>query len=385
MRVAVFGGGYAGLGVARRLETALPPEAELIVVDESGTHVVRHLLHRVIRRPGVREVIEVPLSDLLDRATVRADRLTALDCEAGVATFADGDPLEFDLGAVCLGAEPADHGIDGVARHGQPLHRPDDAARIRTAFLDALESGGRVVVGGGGLTGVQVAGELATLADEQGAGDTVDITLLEAADAVPPGFDDRVQAAVATALGTAGVTVRTDTPITGADADSVRMAGGERLRWEHLVWAGGISGNAAVASDRPQVRSTLRLTDDVFVVGDAARVIDDDGRQVPATAQAAIRQAPVAAENVVRLCEHRLSGATDGEPRLERYRDADLGWAISIGDEAVATVGPGVLTGQPAVGVETVIGAGYLSRIGAVRDAVEHVSDAFGSERSGTG
>lgn len=377
MRVAVFGGGYAGLGVARRLERSLPPEADLVVVDESGTHVIRHLLHRAIRRPAVTEEIELPLEHLLDRATIREDSVTELDSEAGVATLADGNRLSFDLGAVCLGAEPAYHGIDGVAEHGQSLHRPADAERIRATFLDVLESSGRVVIGGGGLTGIQVAGELAALADEHENRDRVDIALLEATSAVPPGFDDPVQAAVVDSLADAGVTVRTDTPITGADADSVTTADGERVDYAQFVWAGGIGGHRAIGADRPTVRSTLRLAEDVFAAGDAAAVIDEEGRSVPATAQAAIRQAPVVAENLTRLLRHRRAGASDFEPRLDRYRYDEHGWAISVGDDAVATVGPGVLTGQSAVGVKKAVGAGYLSRIGAVSDAVEHVLDAL--------
>ena len=51
MRVAVLGASYAGPTVARRLERRLPEEAALVVVDDSGTHLVQHELHRVVRRP----------------------------------------------------------------------------------------------------------------------------------------------------------------------------------------------------------------------------------------------------------------------------------------------------------------------------------------------
>jgi len=46
MRVAVIGAGYAGLTLARKLQTALPDEATLVVVDESDSHLVQHELHR---------------------------------------------------------------------------------------------------------------------------------------------------------------------------------------------------------------------------------------------------------------------------------------------------------------------------------------------------
>ena len=377
MRIAVFGGGYAGVGVARRLERSLPGDAELVVVDESGDHVVRHLLHRAIRDPDVAETLTFPLVDLLDRATIREARVTDLDPEAGTATLADGGNVAYDLAAVCFGAEPAFYGLDGVAEHAHTLHRSGDPQAIRAAFLDALDAGGQVVIGGGGLTGIQVAGELAALAAERDA-DGVDIRLLEQGSAVPPGYDDRLQTAVETALDGVGVTVETGVTVTGANADRIDIAGGESIAYDCFVWAGGLTGPGALADERPTVRATLRLDHGTFALGDGARVVDADGEAVPATAQTATGQASVAASNIAALADHRRSSSGAFEPRLERYRYEEAGWTISVGDDAVAKVGPKVLTGRPAVGVKTAVGAEYLSRIGAVQEAVEHVEHAFG-------
>src|SRR6056297_435972 len=112
MRVAVFGAGYAGLTVARRLERHAPDDVDLVVVDESESHLVQHELHRVVRRPSLADTITVPLSAVLSDAEVRQARVTAIDADDGVATLApvDGDDettLEYDVGAVCLGAETA--------------------------------------------------------------------------------------------------------------------------------------------------------------------------------------------------------------------------------------------------------------------------------------
>ncbi|WP_181685895.1 NAD(P)/FAD-dependent oxidoreductase [Halorhabdus salina] len=377
MRVAVFGGGYAGLGVARHLEQSLPADVEIHLVDDSGTHVVRHLLHRAIRRPDVAESLSFPLETLLDRTTVDERRVDDIDVEAGSATMADGSELQFDVGAVCIGSEPEFHGIDGAESYGTVLHRAGDAARIREEFLAVLDDGGRVVVGGGGLTGVQVAGELAALATEHEAGDRIEITILEQGDAVPPGFEDRMQQAIDDALYGAGVTVRTGTTITGVGADSVALADGQQQEYDQFVWAGGIRGPTAVGEGRSRVPATLRLSERVFGAGDAVEVIDENGRRAPAMAHTAIRQAPVVATNLARVVEHRRSDTPSFEPRLDRYRYDDLGWTVSVGDDAVASVGPSVLTGPPAVAVKTVVGAGYLADIGAITEAIEHATESI--------
>ncbi|WEL17078.1 NADH dehydrogenase, FAD-containing subunit [Halorhabdus sp. SVX81] len=379
MRVAIFGAGYAGLGVARRLERSLPDDVELVVVDESGEHVVRHLLHRGIRYPDELAHIRLPLGLVLERATIREARVEALDHTAGVATLTDGETLSYDFGVVTLGGDPEFFGLEDVAEYATPLHRPADVDTIRDDFEAVLADGGRVVVGGGGLTGIQTAGELAALARERDASETVAVTLLEQADAVPPGFDDRLQDAVGDALESAGVECHTSTTITGATDDAVTVADGDPIRYDQFVWAGGIRGPAAQDGDRPTVPATLRLGPNAFALGDAADVVDADGTRVPPTAHAAIRQAGVAATNVARVVEHRL--APGGfEPRLERYNDDEMGWLVSVGDDAVARVGPTILSGAPANAVKTTVGAGYLTSIGAVEDAVAHVQDAVAHE-----
>lgn len=375
MRVAIFGAGYAGLGVARELERSLPADVELVVVDESGEHVVRHLLHRGIRFPEELDHVRFPLGLVLDRATIREARVEALDHEEGIATFANGETLSYDLAVVTLGAEPEFYGLEEVAEHATPLHRPDDVETIRADFADVLDGGGRVVVGGGGLTGIQTAGELAALARERDVSESVDVTLLEQADAVPPGFDDRLQDAVASVLDSAGVDVHTSTTITGATEHAVTVTNGDPISYDQLVWAGGIRGPAAQGGDRPTVPATLRLGANAFALGDAVQVVDADGRRAPPTAHAAIRQAGIAATNVSRLVEYRHNSG-GFEPRLNRYRHDETGWLVSVGDDAVARVGPKILRGRPAMAAKTAVGAGYLTSIGAVEDAVAHVRDA---------
>lgn len=375
MRVAIFGAGYAGLGVARELERTLPADVELVVVDESGEHVVRHLLHRGIRYPAELDHVRFPLGLVLERATIYEERTTELDHAAGVATFESGETLSYDVGVVALGGEPEFYGLEGIAEYATPLHRPADVEAIRTEFERVLDEGGRVVVGGGGLTGIQTAGELVAFARERDASEEVEVTLLEQAGAVPAGFDDRFQEAVASALAGADVDVRTSTTIAGASEDVVRLADDEPIPYEQFVWAGGIRGPVAQRGDRPTVPATLRLGENVFALGDAAQVVDADGTRAPPTAHAAIRQADIAATNVARVVGHRREN-TGFEPRLDRYRHDETGWLVSVGDDAVARVGPKILRGRAAIAAKTAVGAGYLTSIGAVEDAVAHVRDA---------
>lgn len=379
MKVAVLGGGYAGVTLARRLESSLPNDVELLVIDESGEHLVQHELHRVIRRPSFADDIRVSLSDVLDDAIIRRARVTDVDWEANTVTLDNGDVVSYDYAGVCLGAETDFHDLPGVEEHATPLKRLEDARRIRSEFLELLAVGGRVVVGGAGLSGIQVAGELAALAAEQGAREAVEIVLIEQLDGVAPSFPPNFRNAVREELEVRGIDIRTGTTVRGADAETIEFDDGE-LRYDQLVWTGGIRGSAALDGDRPRVRGTLQLGDGTFIVGDAARVIDRNGEAVPASAQAAVGEARTAARNIRRLVERDYDGDGIFGPRLETFDFDPTGWIVSVGDGTVAQVGPTILKGAPALALKATVGVGHLTSVGAVRQAVELVVEEFGGE-----
>jgi NADH dehydrogenase len=385
MQVAVLGAGYAGVTLARKLESRLPPDVDIVLVDADPTHLVQHEVHRVIRRPAVADAIQVTLTELFDRVEVRVAEVADVDTETktdgspgGHVTFASGETLDYDYGAICLGAETAFYGIPGLREHATPLKRIDHAEAIRADFLDLCESGGTAVVGGAGLSGVQVAGELAALAAEEGADDRVEIVLLEQLDSVAPNFPENFQRAVREALAERGVEIRTGTTVTAVDDAALTTESGGReatLAYDQLVWTGGIAGTRAMGDDRPVVRRDLRLTDSTFVVGDAGKVVDADGQPVPASASAAIREASTAAKNIEKLVDHAISGAGGFAPRLDAYRFDVPGWIVSVGDGAVAQVGPSVVTGGAAKAMKASVGAGHLGSVGAMRQAVDLVEE----------
>jgi NADH dehydrogenase len=382
MRVAVFGAGYAGLTLARQLEDSLPEAVELVVVDESGDHVLQHEIHRVVRRPTLADDIRVDLGRVLDRAECMTARVTNVDPATGAAEL-DGGRLTYDYAAVCLGARTAFHDLPGVEKHATPLKRIADAEQIRERFLEVASRArepdrARVIVGGAGLSGVQVAGELAALAGEEGVGDAVSVVLLEQEGAVAPLFPENFQRTVRDQLEARDVRVRTGAAVESATGSAVELATGETVGYDQFVWTGGIRGSAPLGGERPVVRKTLRRGDGTFLLGDAARVVDTDGEAVPASAQAAVREARVAATNVARLVDHDLAGGTGFEPRLDGYTFDSPGWLVSVGDGAVAQIGPTVLTGHAAKALKTSVGAGYLTSVGAVENALDLVREELG-------
>lgn len=386
MKIAVFGGGYAGVTLIRELEQRLPREVELVLVDDTGRHLVQHELHRAIRIPEITDEIVIDLAAMTDRTDIRIATVESIAPDKRQATLDDGT-LEYDIGAVCLGAQANFYDIPGLEAHAIPLKRVEHARRIRESVFETLErresppeheSSPRIVVSGAGLSGIQVAGEIAALIDghDLTVGEDVDIALVEQEDSVAPGFGAPFQRAVQSALDARGVTIRAGEQVTEATESAV-VLDGESLDYDTLVWTGGIRGPDALDGERPVVDPRLKLAESTFVVGDAARIVDRDGEGIAASAQAATRSAKAAAENIERLVEYEQTGGTF-RPRLEQFGFDSPGWLVSVGDGAVAQVGPTVFTGRAAVAMKATVGAGYLSSVGAIEQAVELVNDELG-------
>jgi len=376
MHVAVLGAGYAGIAATRQLETALADDVELTLVDERETHLVQHLIHRAVREPSLSEELTMPLSELLERANHRQATVTDVDPDAGTVEFSDG-ALQYDAGIVALGAETAFYGLPGVREQAVALKRLEHATRIREGF-ESVPANGRVVVCGAGLSGVQIAGELAALGRDRGTEPAV--VLVEQEGTVAPRFSEPFQRALADELDQRGVTVRTNATVTGVDAETLHLAGEEQLGYDQLLWTGGIAGGGALAGNRPQVRATLRLGDRTLGAGDAVQAVDADGQLAPASAQTAVRQAGVAATNAERLLEHHRAGASGFEPRLDRYRYTSPGWVVSVGNGTVAQVGGSVLRGSAARAVKTTVAAGYLGQLGSVESAASYAREQLHHE-----
>jgi len=209
---------------------------------------------------------------------------------------------------------------------------------------------------GGGPTGVEFAGALAELLRGPLRRDypgqdfrQAQVVLLEAAETLLAGLPERLGRYALERLRGMGVDVRLRATVSQVDADSVRLADGQRLPTETVIWTAGVRGEPSVAGwglgtdrvGRVVALPSLQLADhpEVYVIGDLARV-EEGGRALPMIAPVAIQQGTTAAENIRR----HFAGAA---PMAFHYRDR--GMMATIGrDAAVANVWGLTFTGFPA-------------------------------------
>lgn len=296
-RVVVVGGGYAGIMAAVRLARRAPG-ASVTLVTQQPTFVERVRLHEVaaggtIAEPTVRSLAGAGVDVVIAR-------VTALDPAAATLTVvADGDTRTLSFDRVLL-ATGSDVDFGPLADHARHLH---DVASMPSArrVHQAIRSGAkRVVVVGGGPTGVETASELASRWPH------VAVTLV-AAGGVLPTVSPAARAHAERALAKMGVDVLTER-VAGVDDRAVTLASGRTVASELTIWAAGFApsrlprdaGLALAPDGRAAVDAHLvsRSHPNVLVIGDAAAV-EIHGRPLRMACATAVPMAAHAADVVV--------------------------------------------------------------------------------------
>lgn len=312
-QILILGGGYGGLLTALTARKHLSAaEANITIVNRFPTHQIITELHRLAGGTIAEQAVALPLSKLLSdkQVNIIVDTVQEIKPNEKQVVLASGQVQKYDSLVVALGSETNYFGIPGLEENSLVLKSVADANRIRThveARLDAYKQSGNkadatIVVGGGGLTGVELVGEFADKLPEvcRSKGiDFNDITLycVEAGPAVLPIFPKVLIDRAVTSLEKRGVNFITSVAITEATKTSVSLKDGRTIESSTIIWTGGVKGNPVVGSSglaedrgRSTVTSTLQSTShaDVFLAGDCAVVFPEGGeRPYPPTAQLA--------------------------------------------------------------------------------------------------
>jgi NADH dehydrogenase len=366
--VIIVGGGFGGLSAARALRKA---DVRITLLDRRNHHLFQPLLYQVATATLSPGDIAAPIRWILrHQRNVRVLLAEArrLDVLQRRVELDDGSALEYDYMIVATGASHAYFGHPDWAEHAPGLKTLEDAIAIRRRVLLAFERAERerdparqqelltFVLVGGGPTGVELAGTLAeiarqTLRDEFRSIDTglARIVLVEAGPSILPTFPATLRDAARASLVRLGVEVREDTRVTSIDGHGVQL-GDERLVAGTVLWAAGVAASPLVSTlgvptdkaGRVIVEPDLSIPahPEVFVVGDAAAFLHQNGTPLPGVAQTAMQGAAHAARMILR----RIGG----QPTLPFvYRDKGSMAIVGRGS-AIADLGAARFSGPLA-------------------------------------
>jgi NADH dehydrogenase len=386
--IIIVGGGAGGLELATALGKKLGRDgwfhkrsAAITLVDRSRTHIWKPLLHEIAAgsMDVDRHEVEYMAQGHWHGFKYRYGEMIGLDRAKKLVHLArtvdeDGREvtpdrwLPYDTLVIAVGSVSNDFGVPGAKEHALMLDTPEEAERFNRRLINACvrantQSGPirpeqlHVSIIGAGATGTELSAELHGTArgvvafglDKIDPEKDIKITLIEAADRVVPALPPRISPATSEILTKLNVDIRTSARVTEVTPTGVKLAGGDFIPSELVVWAAGVKGPDVLRnldgleisrSTQLVVKPTLETTLDpnIFAFGDCAYLVPPgETHPIPPRAQAAHQQA----SHLVKQLAARLKGET-----LRPFKYRDFGSLVSLGDYSTVGSLMGFVTGR---------------------------------------
>ncbi len=348
--VLILGGSFLGIELVRRLARDRVGRAlRITVVDRQREHLYIPLGHELLSeqlRFGVEAGTVLATARYVEGVAVTwvQSELVGFEPSTRTATLADGKTLSGRFVVFALGSEiRAPASLTGGERL---LGYKSEADFERThELLGHLPESSSVVVVGGGITGVEIAGELAAHSRAR-----VKVTLIHGGERLLPALCERAGRKALAALQAQGVEVLLHTRLLALGESTALVhgrAGEQTLACALGFWAGGLHPPAVIdqlglACDHAGwiiVDPHLCCGEGLFAGGDVARVYASPDATWPwSTMQRAIEAifaAKTITTNIVALIR--------GTP-LRRHRLwSDFPHGVSLGARSLVVYGPIVI------------------------------------------
>jgi NADH:ubiquinone reductase (H+-translocating) len=358
-RIVIVGGGYVGMYTALRLQKKLRGgEAEITVVDPQPHMTYQPFLPEAAAGSIEPRHVVVPLRRVLRKCQVLTGRVTTISNAAREVTveLADGHvtALGFDVLVVAPGSVARTLPIPGLAEHGIAFKTIGEAIFLRNHVLSRLDAADTTIdpalrrrlltfmVVGGGYAGVEALAELADMARYASRyyptidRDDIRWILVEATGRIMPEVSPKMGRYTVERLLDSDIEVNLDTRVKSMVGGHVELDDGQEFDTDTIIWTAGVKPSPMLdKTDLPRdergrldCHATLQVRDlpGVFSAGDCAGVPDlskddPDARTSP-SAQHAVRQAKVLADNVVAHLRQRP---------LKEYKHSYAGSVASLG------------------------------------------------------
>jgi NADH:ubiquinone reductase (H+-translocating) len=335
-RIVVVGGGYVGMYTALRLQKKLRrDEADVTVIDPQPHMTYQPFLPEAAAGAIEPRHVVVPLRKVLRKCHHLTGRVTKIDHAAREVTaeLAAGHvtTVGYDVLVVAPGSVARTLPVPGLAECGIAFKTVGEAIYLRNHVLSRLDSAATTIdpdlrrrmltflVVGGGYAGTEALAELQDMATyatryyENIHPDEMRWVLVEAAGRIMPEVGPKMGLYTVERLIDAGIDVFLDTRVKTMEGGNVVLDDGTEFETDTIVWTAGVKPNPMLentdlprdARGRVECTAELQVTGmpEVFSAGDCASVPDlskdDPEARTSPSAQHAVRQAKVLADNVL--------------------------------------------------------------------------------------
>ncbi len=333
-RIVILGGGFGGVYSAIHLQKLFAHETaiEIVLVSQDNFFLFTPMLHEIAASDLEATNIVNPLRKLLRRVEVLIGEVTTIDLPNREVLISHGyrrQPLHLDYDhlVIALGSITNFYNLPGFAESALAMKSLPDAIRLRAQVIQHLEDANSncsstdrrslltFVVAGGGFAGVETVAALndflrdalplyPNLREEM-----LRVELVHSGKLILPELGESLGRYTQSVLARRGVKIRLNTRVVGMTEDTILLPNKVTIPSRTLVWTAGTLPSPAITS-LPCVKEGGRILVDeyfrvphwprVWAVGDCAYVPDrrNPGKSHPPTAQHAIREGKVVAQNI---------------------------------------------------------------------------------------
>jgi NADH dehydrogenase len=364
-KVIIVGAGFGGLNAAKALKKT---NVDLLVIDKSNHHLFQPLLYQVATAALSPDNIATPIREVLAKqanATVYLADIACINKTRRQVIAANGDAYSYDYLILAPGATHSYFGHPEWEKSAPGLKTLEDAITIRSRVLLSYERAERClhtseaekfmrfVIVGGGPTGVEMAGAIAEIAHKSLVKkfrhikpEQTHIYLIEGLGQLLPSFSKELADKAQKELEKLGVQVHLNTFVTNVIPTGVYLHD-RFLETPNIIWAAGNEASSLLKSlnvsldryGRALVNRDLSIPGhpEIFVIGDAACIHDENGKPLPGIAPVAIQQG----RYVAKLIKNQMS-----PEKRKPFVYFNKGMMATIGkNKAIAMVGRFKLSG----------------------------------------
>lgn len=398
--IVVLGAGFGGLHAARKIARGLEKQRllekyEVTLIDQNDHHTFTPLLYEAATTSketanlcDLHDLVAYPVASLVRDESVSFLKrsVVRIDPQKRILVAEGGEELKFDYLVLATGAEINFFGIAGLETHALPIKTFIDAIRIRETLWELVTRETQsidIVIGGGGSTGVELAGEIVMWYGEaRGIAPECRIrtSIVEATNTILPGFPKSIVTHASRRLQKLGVSLIMGDAIESVNKNAVVLQSGTTIPFTVLIWAGGLKapslleslpiktapyGRIEVSDSLQCVTTTddLKLSSFLYAIGDSICFYNPlTKKPIPGIARAALSQANVVAYNILEEIKE-----SEGAPRKASqkiFRPWNYPYVIPIGGKyAIAKLGPLIISGFPAWILKGLVELNYLLSI----------------------